>query len=259
MRRLSFSVVTYNNENEIKSLLRNLVTILQNKVSYDIYVIDNASQDRTADLVKKESNHNKSIHLIKNKKNLGFGAGHNSVMGDLKSTYHVVINPDVQITSFVEISKMISFLKGHKNVGLLSPLILNTDGSIQRLYKREPTVFDLLIRFVSPNFFKKRQNEFVRMESGYKEIGRIDYASGAFMMFRTEIFKAINGFDERYFMYMEDADITRKVNKIATSVFYPKAFVIHEWQRESHKKIKHVIYSVVSLCKYFSKWGWKYY
>lgn len=259
MRRLSFSVVTYNNENEIKSLLRNLVTILQNKVSYDIYVIDNASQDRTADLVKKESNHNKSIHLIKNKKNLGFGAGHNSVMGDLKSTYHVVINPDVQITSFVEISKMISFLKGHKNVGLLSPLILNTDGSIQRLYKREPTVFDLLIRFVSPNFFKKRQNEFVRMESGYKEIGRIDYASGAFMMFRTEIFKAINGFDERYFMYMEDADITRKVNKIATSVFYPKAFVIHEWQRESHKKIKYVIYSVVSLCKYFSKWGWKYY
>lgn len=255
---VSFCVVTFNNVDRIEKLVNNLIEVLDGRITYKLYVVDNGSTDGTTEIIDKLKQKNRNIILYE-QKNVGFGAGHNSVMGDLKSTYHVVINPDVQITSFVEISKMISFLKGHKNVGLLSPLILNTDGSIQRLYKREPTVFDLLIRFVSPNFFKKRQNEFVRMESGYKEIGRIDYASGAFMMFRTEIFKAINGFDERYFMYMEDADITRKVNKIATSVFYPKAFVIHEWQRESHKKIKYVIYSVVSLCKYFSKWGWKYY
>lgn len=130
MKRLSFSVVTYNNENEIKFLLRNLVTILQNKVSYDIYVIDNASQDRTADLVKKESNHNKSIHLIKNKKNLGFGQAHNKILPLIQTDYHFVINPDISIRSYSEIQKMVNFMDKQVSVGLLSPEILNSDGTI---------------------------------------------------------------------------------------------------------------------------------
>lgn len=258
MRRLSFSVVTYNNENEIKSLLRNLVTILQNKVSYDIYVIDNASQDRTADLVKKESNHNKSIHLIKNKKNLGFGQAHNKILPLIQTDYHFVINPDISIRSYSEIQKMVNFMDKQVSVGLLSPEILNSDGTIQRLFKRTPSVYDLLLRFISPNLFPGRQNWFVHLNSGYNNICHIDYASGCFMLFRSSVFERIQGFDSRYFMYMEDADITREVNSVSNSIFFPEAKITHSWQRNNHRKLKYILISVKSMCLYFNKWGWKF-
>ncbi|MCT3026922.1 glycosyltransferase family 2 protein [Pediococcus parvulus] len=256
---LSLSIVTFNNEKKIEKLISNLTEILNGNISYKLYIIDNGSTDQTQMLVKKIKKNNKNIVFFDKKENLGFGSGHNSIISFLKSSYHIVLNPDIQISSFKEIEKMINYLEKNRNVGLLSPLILNEDGSIQRLYKYNPTIFDLFIRFVSPNFFKKRQEWFYRLDSGYNKIGHIDYASGSFMMFRTSIFKKINGFDERYFMYMEDADITRKVNRISDAVFFPTSAVTHEWQRASHKKIKYILISIESMLKYFNKWGWKWY
>lgn len=254
---LSLCVVTYNNQSKVEKLITNLTTILDNNISYRLFVVDNGSTDDTIKIIKKMKTNHNNISLVSKKGNFGFGAGHNVVIPMINSEYHIVINPDVSISSFKEIQKMLQYLEGNKNVGLLSPLILNSDGTIQRLYKQTPTVFDLFIRFISPNLFKKRQEQFIRLKSGYDKLGNIDYASGSFMMFRTKIFKEIGGFDERYFMYMEDADITRKVNNISRSLFFPQAHITHEWQRESHKKIKYVVYSIDSMLKYFNKWGWK--
>lgn len=254
---LSLCIVTFNNADKIEKVVNNLTKVLNGNIDYRLYIVDNGSTDNTINLIREEQKRNNCISLIEKNSNLGFGSGHNSIIRSMNSTFHIVINPDVYINSFVELKKMISYMEDNKNVGLLSPLILNEDGTIQRLYKYNPTVLDLLIRFISPNFLKHRQENFVRMNSGYNKIGHIDYASGSFMMFRTSVFKKIGGFDERFFMYLEDADITRRVNGVSNAVFFPDSFVTHEWQRESHKKLKYTGYTISSIMKYFNKWGWK--
>lgn len=254
---LSLSIVTFNNEDKIEKVINNLTKVLSNNIHYKLYIIDNGSTDETRKIVRKNERKNECITLINENRNLGFGTAHNGVIKLLKSKYHIVINPDVHVDSFEEIEKMIKYLEKNKNVGLLSPLILNENGTIQKLYKQSPTVFDLFIRFISPNFFPKRQAKFVRIASGYNKIGHIDYASGCFMMFRTNVFKQISGFDERYFMYMEDADITCKVNEVSEAIFFPKGVITHQWQRQSHKQVKYVLYSIESMFKFFNKWGWK--
>lgn len=256
---ISFSIVTYNNKHEIRKLVDNLLKITTVNSNFQIYIIDNGSVDGTIEFCRKLSHLNEHVKLIENNNNVGFGAAHNKVISLLKSKYHVILNPDIEIQDFEELSNMIDYLDKNEMVGLLSPLILNVDGSIQKLFKRQPTVMDLAIRFISPKFMKRRQDWFVREESGYNKIEKIDYASGCFMFFRTSVLKQINGFDERYFMYMEDADITRKTNEVSTAMFFPHSKITHAWQRASHKKLKFMIISVKSMIKYFSKWGWKFF
>ena len=253
---LSFTVVTYNNEDRIKNLIENIQKAVTKDQTATIFVVDNGSVDLTVKEVGNLQKDYPNIRLIQSE-NKGFGAGHNAVIPYLTSDYHVVVNPDITIPSSKELGKMIDYMNKHSEVGLLSPLILNVDGSIQKLFKRNPTVLDLGIRFISPKLMKKRQDWFVRENSGYKNAARIEYASGSFMFFRTSVFKELNGFDERYFMYLEDADITRRVNEFSEAIFLPDSFVIHEWQRASHKKIKYTLVTVDSMIKYFNKWGWK--
>lgn len=220
--KLSIGVVTYNSEKQIKNLLLNLIEVLEGNIEYKIYVADNGSIDRTAEIVNYYKKIYKKIIFIQTKSNRGFGAGNNTIMRFINSDYHIVMNPDVHISSFDELKRMLAYLEKNRNVGLLSPLVKNKDMSIQRLYKYNPTVIDLLIRFISPRLFKSRQDWFVRLNSGYNKVGHIDFASGSFMVFRTSVFKQIGGFDDRYFMYMEDADITRSVNKISDAIFFLK-------------------------------------
>lgn len=258
MVNLTFSVVTYNNEELIDKLITNIENTLPSDVSATIFVIDNVSTDHTVDVIKRLQQNYDNIQLIQSKQNSGFGAGHNLVLPFLTSEYHILINPDVQIQSSQELNKMINFMQLHSDVGLLAPKILNTDGSIQKSYRRSPTILDMAIRFVSPKLMPKRQSWFVHDETGYNQQGSIEQVSGAFMFFRTSVFKEIGGFDERYFMYMEDADITRKVNEVSEAIFYPDANVTHEWKRDSHSNIKFTFIMLNSMRKYFNKWGWRF-
>lgn len=255
--KISFCVVTYNNENSIKKLLLNIENSIPNFVSAKIFVVDNLSTDRTISIVKTIQKDFTNVKLIQSAVNNGFGAGNNQVLPFLDSDYHILINPDITISKEDTLNKMILYMQSHPSVGLLSPKILNVDGSVQKLYKHNPSVLDMALRFISPKFMKKRQSWFVHDETKYGQRGLIENASGAFMFFRTTTFKKVGGFDEKYFMYMEDADITRKVNQVSTAMFIPETVVIHEWQRNSHRKIKYIIIMIHSMTIYFKKWGWK--
>jgi GT2 family glycosyltransferase len=75
------------------------------------------------------------------------------------------------------------------------------------------------------------------------------------MFFRTSVFKELGGFDERFFMYLEDCDIARRVSEKYKALFYPMADVIHLWERESKRSKKLLLIHVQSIIKYFLKWG----
>lgn len=254
--KLSLCTVTFNNESNIEKFIRNVEEVLEGHES-TLFIVDNGSTDDTVDVIKKLQCEFFNIKLRRPEVNKGFGAGNNFVLTELNSDYHIVLNSDIIIDSYNEINKMINYMDNNVNVGLLSPQLLNLDGTIQKLYKHNPSVLDMGLRFISPNIMKKRQSWFVHEDSGYNQIGNIQHASGAFMFFRTSIFKRISGFDERYFMYMEDADITREVNEISKVLYYPSAVITHEWQRDSHKKFNYMMMTFNSMSKYFNKWGWK--
>ncbi|MGE5633325.1 MAG: glycosyltransferase family 2 protein [Caulobacteraceae bacterium] len=284
MPDLSIAIVTYNSEKCIEKCIGSIIGHIGGGLSYWLYVIDNNSRDRTVDLVKgfmtgkaadetadeavdeasdkavdkAAGEATDKITLIQNSKNIGFGAAHNQVLGMLDSRYHLVVNPDITIVNDC-IAEMAAYMDKHPDIGLLSPLIKYPDGRIQYLCKRNPTFWDLFIRLAFPRSFTKRRHYFEMRETGYDKEFEIEYATGCFMLFRTETFKRINGFDENFFLYLEDADITRRVNQISKTVFYPYNYVVHEWQRGSHKSLKLALVNIKSAAYYFRKWGFRLY
>lgn len=254
-KKISFAIVTYNNADIIQNTISSLINNIPEQYNYCLYIIDNNSTDKTIDIVKEIKG---NIVVLAQGANKGFGAGHNVVIPTLESEYHFVVNPDIIINDNKQIAKMIDYMDRNESIGMLSPLILNTDMTIQYLLKNNPTVFDMFLRWLPFNICRKRQDEFVNRQSGYDKIMLIEYASGCFMMFRTKIFKQIYGFDESFFMYLEDADITRRVNQVSKAIFFPEAYVIHKWERLGHKKLKYMLITLHSMYIYFSKWGWNF-
>lgn len=253
---VSVSIVTFNNADVLEEKLLHLLKILRVSKVSKIFIVDNASTDNTPKLIQSLAEFEPLIEPVLLNKNKGFGFGHNQAIKLTKSKYHVVMNLDAVPKTSDMLDRMITYLDENVDIDLLSPLVRFPDGNIQYLTRNEPTVFDLSIRFLGTNVFKKRQEAFIHLSDGYDHEQIIHNATGSFMFFRSQTLKNIGAFDERYFLYMEDTDITKKINQNGRAIFSPDFEVIHEWQRGNHtlSGAKLMIRSVV---QYFNKWGWK--
>jgi len=196
--------------------------------------------------------------------NAGFGHGHNVGLRHAPSSrYHLVLNPDVVIHKDA-LESMVRTMDAHPEIGLLGPKILNPDDSIQPLNKRAPTVLDLFLRRFAFGGLKhwapsrKRVDYFTMQDVGYNASCEVDFMSGCFMLFRRDALEALGGFDERFFMYLEDADITRRMHARSKVMYYPDASITHAWQRGSHKSMKLFCVMLHSMWVYFNKWGWRW-
>lgn len=253
---VSVSIVTFNNKKVLKQRLETLLPIFRvNNVS-KLYIVDNHSTDGTSSLLKNISDSEINIKTTLLDKNNGFGYGHNQAIKSIDSKYHIVMNLDSTPHQERMIINMIRYMEMHPDVDLLSPLVMFPDESIQYLTRNEPTVFDLAIRFLGRRWFTKRQQKFIHFKDGYDHEQVIKNATGSFMFFRTSTLKKIGGFDERYFLYMEDSDLTKTVNQNGKAIFSPEFKVIHEWQRGNHS-VGGAKIMIISMIKYFNKWGWK--
>jgi len=105
--------------------------------------------------------------------------------------------------------------------------------------------------------FKGRQAKHTLQHKDYSVPFQVPFAQGCFLVIRTELFKSLGGFDDRYFMYMEDADLCRRVNERSSVMYYPGATVMHAWEKGSHKSRKLMKIHIRSMLSYFNKWGWK--
>ena len=244
---ISAGIVTYNNASEITECLDSLIRYTQG-LDIHIYVFDNASQDRTVSLIREKF---PQVYVIESKENKGFGYGHNQIMKIISSDFHMVVNPDIQFTERAVI-KLANFLKRYPKVGIVKPEIKNPDGSEQFLPKKDPR-FSYVILSKFPHF-RYYRDEYTRANEKFKKPARILSSTGCFFMIRTSIFKEQQGFDERFFMYFEDADLSRRVRKQADIVFYPNTFVYHAWKRDNTRSLKGIKIFLTSMVKYFWKW-----
>ncbi len=252
--KVSGCIVTYNNKDKVCRTIESLLEKTKG-VNFELFVVDNNSSDGTAKLIKEKY---PEVTVIESDENKGFGAGHNKVLAFIDSKYHVVINPDI-ILKDDTISVLASYADKNEEVGLISPQIKYEDGRIQQLGKRSPT-----IRYLGTHWFhkgdepSKLMREYCMLDEGDDKPFEITNATGCFMFFRTSVFKELGGFDERFFMYLEDCDIARRVSQKYKAVFYPMASVVHLWERESKRNKKLLLIHIESIIKYFLKWGIKF-
>ena len=245
---ITASIVLF--EENIETLKITVDSFLKTPLEKKLYLIDNTSKNTLENFFRHPE-----IEYIFVGNNIGFGKAHNHVLDKINSDFHLVLNPDVAFT-FDVIPNLIKVLKDEPNVSFITPKVLYPNKKIQYVCRKYPTFFDLLNRKlkISKNLIKINEYRFQDLEIPFSP----DFIHGCFMLFQTADFKNIKGFDERYFLYLEDADICRKIDKTGKKILYfPHVEITHQHQKGSSKSIKLFLYHFSSAIKYFLKWGFR--
>ncbi len=259
MAKISLAVVTFNNAALIQACLS---SILAQPEAVQVYIVDNASEDKTVNVLKTLPDIDR-VRLIENKTNVGFGAGHNQVIACVDSEYHVLCNPDIVVNADT-LKILAAYMDNNPDIGLVCPRFNYADGRLQANNHRLPTVFDLALRRLAPKRLKKclekRMNRYLMLDVGYDLPCDVPFVSGAFMFCRTAVLRQVGGFDTRYFLYFEDVDLCRKVQLAGFRTAYcPDASVVHLWQRAAYKSWRMTWVMLISALKYFNKWDYQFF
>ena len=253
---VSACIVAYNGAQEVEQAVR---SILANSPSCNLtfYVVDNASPDKSGEELQQAFSEAQQVEVICLPQNKGFGSGHNTVRDRLQSRYHAVINPDITVDSDV-LGKLCAYLDEHPDVVMVTPQLRFPDGKVQYVAKRPPNFMALLARQLPLPFLKRYEDHYLMLDEDLTKAQEIGFCSGCFFVIRTEVFQKIGGFDEDYFMYVEDADITRRAMQCGKVVYLPDCYVFHAWHRSTRKSVKPFLIQLRSMGLYFKKWGFSW-
>lgn len=230
--------------------------ICASKLSLKILLVDNSPTNELNSLQDLDSR----IEYIKADHNLGFGRAHNIALRSslTNSQYHLILNPDIRLGPDT-LEKLIALLDSDTSVGLALPKVLNFKSELQFLCKRLPAPFDLLLRRLKLTWlFKRRANYYEMRDKDYNASFEAPILSGCFMFLRVDALKKIGLFDERYFMYLEDFDLSRRIHKHFKTLYFPEAQIYHAHARQSYGLNKLLLIHLRSAIQYFTKWGWFY-
>lgn len=248
---ITASLVLFNSPDEQVS---RILECIQNSIIDKVFVIDNSSCSSSEKICNNFSKASYQKH-----DNTGYGDSHNIGMRkalELKSDYHLVVNPDIYFEKDL-VAKLKQYMDDNLDVAQIMPKIVNPKGELQFLCKLIPSPFDLIFKRFFPKRIKNKLSyKFQLKFTGYDEIMNIPYLSGCFMFFRTSAFETVGMFDERFFMYPEDIDITRRMHEKYRTIYYPFAIVVHDHAAESYHSRKMLKIHIQNMIKYFNKWGW---
>jgi GT2 family glycosyltransferase len=236
--------------------VRNAInSFLSTNASVCLYIVDNSPEDHLKVLATDSR-----IRYIHTGQNLGFGRGHNVILEEVtkQSKYHIILNPDVLFERGT-VEKICEFMERSPDVGLTIPKVIDEHGVLQNSYKRLPAPFDLMLRrfgSVFSSVFKKRLERYEMLDKDLSKSFDVPSVSGCFMFFRNSALRDIGFFDDRYFIYLEDVDISRRMMARYRNVYFPDAVIVHLHARASYKFNKLLFVHIQSAIKYFNKWGW---
>jgi len=207
----------------------------------------------------KSSSHGWSFHPLG--RNTGYGAGHNFAINRHDFKYHVILNPDVYVQSN-SFAVCWQCCETDEKIVLITPRVCFPDGSPQFLLRRDPTLFDIALRFAGifiPSIrglkrYRRYECQDLNLQEEKKGVFPV---TGCCMWCRTEALRIAEGFDERFFLYYEDYDLSRRLAQIGDTLYLPSFMVVHDWERQMAKNVRLMYLNVRSALKYFQKWGWK--
>jgi len=249
---LNVSIVTYqDNPRDLKKLRD---TLESTSCLRYIYLLDNGQDDELKELFCVGRS-----KYIRTSHNIGFGKAHNSALKislDQDVAFHLVLNPDVSFDPEV-LDLCVKYMSDRPDITLLMPKVLYPDGSLQRLCKLLPNPLVLMSRRLVPAKMRERWDRRYELNQySYDHELVVPALSGCFMLIRTDALSVTGLFDERYFMYMEDFDLCRRLSKSGKTVCWPEVSIYHTFARGSAKSFKLLWVHIVSAIRYFNKWGW---
>lgn len=214
---VSVIIVNYNGLKYLKECLESLYKNLE-EITFEIIIIDNNSQDASCAFIK---NNFPEIKLIESKINYGFGKGNNEAVKTAKGNYLLLINNDTIVLD--KIKTVLNFIKNDNNIGVVGVNMLNNNKEYIPAAGNFPNLrnmFQLQKLLDLGKEFKKGKFS--------KESYEVDWLTGSFLFLSTETYQKINGFDEDYFMYVEDVDFCKKIANIGLKrIFIPNLNYIH--------------------------------
>ncbi|MES2445769.1 MAG: glycosyltransferase family 2 protein [Bacteroidota bacterium] len=252
MEKISASIVTY--QNDIVVLIKVVAKLLE-KENLILYVIDNSPTNEIERAFVGER-----VTYMHNPSNPGFGAAHNLAITKATaagSSFHFIINPDIHINGDV-IGPMVCYMQNHPDVGMLMPQILNEDGSIQYLPKLLPTPFWIFRRKLKKFDLNHASfiNKYELRDISQDKIYNAPILSGCFTLLNLVAVNEIGGYDDKFFMYFEDFDLSRRMHKKYKTIYYPEVTVYHGYEGGANKNARLFKIFVASAITYFNKWGW---
>ena len=262
--KLSACIVVYNGYDEA---LKAAQTVLHCTRRYPVtlYLVDNASPDGSGKKLEQAvadgllaAGPGQQVVVHCRTENGGFGTGHNTVLSLLHSRVHFILNPDIQLTADT-LSDLADWMAVHPDAVMARPGLRFPDGRSQSLPLRRCALRPMVYRQLPFLKFWEKYNRAYLMEGeDLSAPVEIEFCTGSFSGVRTSTFKAVGGFDESYFMYVEDADLTQKMRTRGKVYLVPQYTAIHAWHRAAHRDLKPALWQTGNLLKYFHKWGFKW-
>jgi GT2 family glycosyltransferase len=254
-RRLLLIIVAYHPSLEEVELLQSSLVQLDPEIGY-VVVANDYFQPEPIDQLRQTAD-----VFLESRENCGYGRAVNYALSCLHDVpeYIAALNTDLTWDKNT-FESMVQWLDLNRQVCLATPMILNEQGQIQYLCKRHPTVLALLSRrfwpdWLKPQSLQRYDRRFVMMDHDYTSVFTVPYLSGCCMLMRSRIFLDVGGFDERYFLYLEDADLTRMMSERGLCVHLPFVKVVHRWGRGSYRNLFLALVNIQSAWLYFAKWG----
>jgi GT2 family glycosyltransferase len=250
---ITASIVTY--KHRFDKLEALVCSIANNDHISKLFIIDNSPFNN----LQKEIGKNIKIEIVYMGSNKGFGAAHNiaiqKVMG-LGSKYHFIVNPDISLSDDV-VMHMVNYMAANPKIGMMMPKVLYPDGRVQYLPKLLPSPLSIIKRKL-----KRPSSSYNKFISAYElrdyteQITNVPILSGCFTLLNLNAVKEVGAYDNRFFMYFEDFDLSRRMFDKYETIYYPLVSVYHGYESGAQKNLKLFVIFVLSALKYFNKWGW---
>jgi len=261
---LSIIIVSWNVKDKLR---RNLQALEQSRGDFtrEIFVIDNNSTDGSATLVRQEF---PAVKLIANDKNLGFAAANNQAIKSATGNFLLLLNPDMQVEPDT-LSKMLTWAKANPQATVSGCKLIDESGKIIKQVRRFPKFFDqLMVTLKVPHLLPQVLNKYLAVNFNYEQTAKVDSIRGSFFMINRVSWQKISQqdmplLDERYFVWFEEVDFCRQVDKLGGEVWYTPTARCLDYVGQSFKQVKlksRQEYVSDSMLKYFKKWGqkWEY-
>lgn len=272
--RLSASIVTFrSNVALFSALVESLVCALRRArteypVVADLAIVINDTREEdiaaiecAVEKIRACAPEYVRLRVVKGHGNVGYGAGQNRALETVSSDYHLILNPDVLLETDALLEGL-RYLDEHAEVAMLVPQGFDPQNEYARLSKRHPSLLVLLLRA-----FAVRSSDGLlgRRVARYTYGGElpcdapksITLASGCFMLCRTDTLKKVNGFDERYFLYFEDYDLSLRVKNYGPIVELPQARITHYGGHTARRDLRRVAHFLRSGVRFFNRYGWR--
>lgn len=254
--QLSVITVTWNAEDLIGEQIKSVKAGCKN-ISFEEIIVDNASVDKTVELVEKNF---PEVKLLKNNANTGFAYPNNQAAKLATGEFLLFLNPDMRVEEG-SLDKMVEWMRAHPDVGLASCRLVDQYGKLNKsaLPRRFPGVWNqLAIVFKLPHIFPSVVDKYLFKDFNPDVEQEVDSVRGSFMVMRREVYERLGwAFDPRYFIWFEDVDLCREVKKMGLKVMYTPIISCVDYVGQSFKKINFFWKQkqfISSMIKYFWKW-----